>query len=327
MPDFSLRELAEIVGGRLNFGTMPPVDGDGLSMGRIVTDSRQVTPDDVFWALAGSRHNGAHFVDEAFERGATGVVVARRDVEPWAGRWSLRLDDAEWGLWQLAEATRCRFAGQVIAVAGSVGKTDTRQMIDAVVGSRLRGAASTHSDDHHQSVVLNIVAWSEEHEYAVLELDARKRDAARAVARLSAPHIGVITDAGDANVSNFDGEQTHVQSSEELLEAISSDGWAVLNRDDRALCRLADRCRARIVWVGRSAEADLVATDVRNGDERLRFRVDGHEFCVTVWGQHDLTSSLSVIAVGQVMELSMDEIATALAKFQPAPDATMQSTI
>ena len=320
MPDFSLRELAEIVSGRLNFGTMPPVDGDALTLGRVVTDSRQVKPDDVFWALAGSQHDGADFVDEAFARGATGVVVAGRNIEPWAGRWSLRLDDAEWGLWQLAEATRCRFNGQVIAVAGSVGKTTTRQMIDAVVGSRLRGAASTNNDDHRLSAVVNVVSWSEEHDYAVLELGARDRDSASAVTRLSSPNIGVITCAGETHLGKFDAGQALAESNAEFIEALPADGWAVINRDDPALCRLENRCRARIVWVGRAADADLVATEVRNGDGRLRFRVDGHAFCVPVWGRHYLTASLSAIAVGQVMELSMDEIATSLAEFQPAPE-------
>ncbi len=319
MPDFALRELIDIVGGRFNFGTMPPLAGEASPLGRIVTDSRLVKPDDVFWAMAGPQHDGADFVDEAFARGASGVVVAGRNVEPWAGRWSLHVEETQWALWQLAEATRARFDGQVIAVTGSIGKTTARQMIDAVLGSRFQGTSRLHNDNLPLGVPLSILSWDDDQDYAVVELGASHRGEIAALAGLCAPHVGVITCVAEAHLDKFGSQQAIAESKAELLDALREDGWSVLNRDDLWLCRLADRCQAKIIWVGRSADADVVATDVRSGDGQLRFCTEGQEFCVPVWGRHDLTSALTAIAVGRVMQISMDQIAASLAEFQPPP--------
>jgi UDP-N-acetylmuramyl pentapeptide synthase len=80
---------------------MPPRDGVLTAIGQIVTDSRLVKAGDVFWGLKGPMHDGSHFADEALARGASGVVTAGRWMAPWAGGWSLQVDDSEAALLRL----------------------------------------------------------------------------------------------------------------------------------------------------------------------------------------------------------------------------------
>ena len=61
-------------------------------LGRIVIDSRLVRPRDVFWGLRTNTYDGTCYADEAFSRGALGVVTGRR-IEPWAGKFTIRVDD------------------------------------------------------------------------------------------------------------------------------------------------------------------------------------------------------------------------------------------
>ena len=88
-----------------------------------------------FWALRGPRFDGSCFAEDALVRGASGVVT-ERDVEPWAGRWSLRVSDGLQSLWSLARWHRRQFTGNVVGVTGSVGKTTARLMIDTVLQSK-----------------------------------------------------------------------------------------------------------------------------------------------------------------------------------------------
>src|SRR6266496_2165739 len=138
----TLAQLRDITGGRLRLAAMPPREGELAQVGPIVTDSRRVQADTVFWGLQGARFDGACFAEDALVRGAAGVVVAGREVEPWAGRWSLSVDDTLAALWRLAAWHRQQFAGQVVAITGSVGKTTTRLMIDAVLQSKFSGTTS-----------------------------------------------------------------------------------------------------------------------------------------------------------------------------------------
>jgi UDP-N-acetylmuramyl pentapeptide synthase len=110
-------DLAAIVGGELRFGSLPPLAGTAEPIRRIVLDHREVEPGDVFWAITAPRYVGARRAEAAFLRGALGVVVSGRHVEPWAGRFSLRVLDANAALLQLNQVLSDRSTGSMSARA------------------------------------------------------------------------------------------------------------------------------------------------------------------------------------------------------------------
>ena len=167
-------------------------------VGRVVADSREVQQDEVFWGLVGCGSR-AHFAEEAFVRGAAGVVVSGRRVEPWAGRWSLEVDDPQEALWELAAWSRNQFTAPLVAVTGSVGKSTTRQMIDTVLGYRLSGSRPPKIStitSACRSHLLGVERW---HQYAVVELAASGPGEIARLARLARPRFGVITNIGQAH--------------------------------------------------------------------------------------------------------------------------------
>ena len=95
---------------------------------RVVVNSKEVQEGDLFVALKGSRHDGHDFVEEAFQRGAVGVVV-EREVKVPEGRFALVVKDSLEFLRNLARKKREGFKGKVIAIAGSAGKTTTKEMV------------------------------------------------------------------------------------------------------------------------------------------------------------------------------------------------------
>src|SRR6266566_8589249 len=189
----TLGELHELLGGTLRFGAMPPCAGDATVLGPIATDSRTIAADEVFWGLAGPLFDGAHFAEEAFLREASGAVTSGRSVEPWDGRWSLEVGDSLESLWQLAAWSRRQFAAPLVAVTGSVGKTTTRRMIDAVLSSRLSGTTSPKNYNNHIGVPLSLLRLERWHQYAVVELGATASGEIGRLAQLGEPRIGVIT--------------------------------------------------------------------------------------------------------------------------------------
>ena len=164
----TLGDLYQTIGGRLAPASAAS-DAGTAPLGRIQSDSRQIEPGDVFWALRGAHHDGAEFVGEAFHRGAAGAVVAAA-VETPPNRWAIRVEDAQQALTQWAAWKRRQFAGAVVAVTGSVGKTTTRQMIHTVLQGRLAGTASPRNFNNHVGLPLSMTAMEPGHDYAVLEL-------------------------------------------------------------------------------------------------------------------------------------------------------------
>ena len=313
----TLHDLHEVTGGVLKLTANAPCEAKATPLGKVVTDSRQVEPGDVFWALVGKHYNGVRFAPEAFARGASGMV-ASEPIEPSSTGWTLAVPTPLESLWQWARWKRGRFDKTVIGVTGSVGKTTTRQMIHTVLGTRLTGTASPQNYNNHVGVPLSLLQIEPEHDYAVIELGASGEGEIAALAELSAPTIGVITNVGDSHLAGFGGRQGVARAKAELLGALPPDGHAVVG-EDPWLRRLARQCRAPVTCVGRDPECDLVGTDVEAANGRLTFRLAECRFSVPVWGRHHLTSVLAAVAVGRELNFELEEIAAALAGFDSLP--------
>ena len=313
MNGLTLAQLVAATGGRLSgaSGSTP--------LGPAAIDSRELQRGDVFWALCGTRRHGEEFVADAFRRGAAGAVVENPEITAPAGRWLLAVDDVSGALCRLAAWQRSRFGGSVIGVTGSVGKTTTRQMIHAVLGSRWRGTASPRNYNNELGVPLSMLAWDSSDDYAVLEFGASRRGEIAELAGLGQPQIGVITRIGDAHLAEFGSRQAIAEAKAELLAALPADGLAVLNGDDAELLRLRQRSAAKVVLVGRGSHCDVSATNVSSQAGRLRCDVDGVRLNVPVWGRHYLHCALAAYAVGKSYGLGAGEIAEALAEFEPPP--------
>jgi len=98
-----LIDLAELTGGQLHLAAMPPLAGPLARVGRIVLSPATIAAGDVFWQLAA--HPGDS--ETAFFRGAAGVVVARRPIEPWPGCFCLQVEDSFAALRRLINGLEC----------------------------------------------------------------------------------------------------------------------------------------------------------------------------------------------------------------------------
>jgi hypothetical protein len=99
-----LHDLAELTGGELRLAKMPPRDGELALIRQFVLNAEVAREGDVYWCL-GRRDCAAEL---AFFRGALGVVVADRGIEPWPGRFCLLVDDPVVALQRLVDALICR---------------------------------------------------------------------------------------------------------------------------------------------------------------------------------------------------------------------------
>ncbi len=295
--------------GQSASGTVP--------VGRVVIDSRQVEPGDVFWGLTGSHSDGSAFADEAFSRGAAGVVV-NRPVQAPEGCWALIVDDTLRALHDWAGWHRQRFTGAVIGVTGSVGKTTTRQMIQTVLGSKLRGTCSPRNYNNHVGLPLSMLQMEPDHDFVVLEMGASGPGEIAELSALCRPTIGVITHVGDAHLGGFGSRQGIADAKAELLDALPDDGYAVLG-DDPWLMRLRNRSAATTTIVGRGTNCDEIAKEVVLGQGTLSYMVRDVSFEVPVWGRHHLTAAMAAIAVGLRLGCSLEETARALRGFRTLP--------
>ena len=311
MQPISFNELIAATGGT-------PVGVERLEQQilRIETDSRRVQPGDLFWALVGKRTDGHKYLRQAVSAGAVAAVVEEgRSIRVSIPR--IEVDDTLAGLWRFAHWYRQQFEALVIGVTGSVGKTTTRRMIMSVLSARYAGMQSPENYNNEYGLPLTLLQLAPEHEFAVVELGASQVGDIATLSAISQPEVGAITAIGPAHLDGFHSIENISRTKGELLAALPSEGFAILNGDDRQVRSLTELAGCNVLWVGEQEQNDLRATEIKQSNDWLEFRANGTSFRVPVVGRHHLTAALMAIAIGRQLEMSDEEIARGLENFVP----------
>jgi UDP-N-acetylmuramoyl-tripeptide--D-alanyl-D-alanine ligase len=321
----TLREIAEVVGGRLHRAT-----GDEVVTGTVEFDSRKIGPGGLFVAVPGERVDGHDFAGTAVAAGAAGVLAARPVDAPAvivppvseAHRRSVALaGDTDGsgaavlaGLGALARAVVDRLDGlTVVGITGSSGKTSTKDLMAQVLepmGPTVAPPGSFNNELGHPWTVLRA---GESTRYLVLELSARGPGHIAALCRTAPPRIGVVLNVGSAHLGEFGSREDIARTKGELVEALPPGGLAVLNGDDPMVAAMAGRTRARVVMVGRDVRAlDVELDDTARASFRLVTPKGEASVRLGLTGAHHVGNALAVAAVGLELGASVDEIASRL---------------
>ncbi|MDD3763203.1 MAG: UDP-N-acetylmuramoyl-tripeptide--D-alanyl-D-alanine ligase [Nevskiales bacterium] len=289
--------------------------GDDPRCTRVEIDSRRVEPGDLFVALRGDRFDGHGFVAKAKAAGAVAALVERWvDVDlP-----QVRVGDTLLGLQQMAADWRRRFQIPVIAVTGSNGKTTTKQLIAAVAATRGPVLATQGNLNNHIGVPLTLLSLRAQHRTAVVEMGANHLGEIALLARLAAPDVGVVTQAGDAHLDGFGSRDGVARGKGELFAALDG-GVAVINADDRYAPQWREMARrASVLSFGLSSSADVRAVDPQpladaSGTRFVLETPTGHApVQLPLPGNHNVMNALAAAACGVALGLDVDDIARGL---------------
>ncbi len=302
-----LSEIAGAMDGRLR--------GEDVAVRLVVTDSRRAEPGALFFAIRGEHADGHDFVADAFANGAAAAVVSRHDAE--GDGPAIEVNDTVRALLALAADERRAIAANVIGVTGANGKTSTKDLAAAVLGTRFRTHASPASFNNEIGLPLTILGAAGDVEVLVCEMGGRHRGDVALLSDVARPNLVVVTNVGVAHMELFGSWERIVDASAEPLEALGEGGIALLNADDPVVLDYAGRTQARVVTFGTASSADVRADDVALDDDgRATFSLvaagDREPVQLAVPGEHMVSNALAAAACGIALGLSAAECAAAL---------------
>ena len=268
-PAFAADDLRRLTGGRLLRTSGRPIRGAAV-------DSRLVLPGQLFVALPGERTDGHQFLAEAAVAGAAALVVSRpvppAVLDGLGDVTVVAVPDGLVALSALAAGWRSRFDPLVVGVTGSIAKTSTKEAVAAVLGGAYRTLRTEGNQNNEVGLRLTLLRLGPEHGAAVLEMGMYATGDIADLARIARPKIGVVTAVLGVHLSRMGSIAAIERAKGELVEALPSDGVAVLNQDDRRVRRMADRTAARVLSYGFAADSDVGAEDVVSaGLDGMRF--------------------------------------------------------
>ncbi|MEM7556736.1 MAG: UDP-N-acetylmuramoyl-tripeptide--D-alanyl-D-alanine ligase [Cyanobacteria bacterium P01_A01_bin.84] len=265
------------------------------SITSIQTDSRILKSGELFLAFRGDKFDGHTFVRSAIAAGAIAGIV---DNQYEVGELPLlQVEDTLKAYQQIGRWWRDRFNIPVIGVTGSVGKTTTKELISAVLGTKGR-VLKTHANFNNEiGVPKTLLNLGSQHNYAVIEMAMRGRGQIAELTEIANPHIGVITNVGTAHIELLGSEQAIASAKCELLATMSSDSIAILNHDNPLLLKTAAK-----VWRGTKLTFGLEGGDIQGKlIDSKTVEVDKMRFKLPLPGRHNALNYMAALAVAKVL--------------------------
>lgn len=326
MATLRLAEIAAAVHGDLVPGKGPPREGAAGTIGGYSIDSRTLQPGDLFFAIVGPKFDGHRFVADALARGAAAAVVARGATATWKDAPALvRVGDTTRALQDLGAHVRRSRALKVIGITGSAGKTTTKEMTAAVLGTRYRTFRSEGNLNNTYGLPLTLLRMPDDREAAVLEMGMSYCGEIERLTDIADPDVGVILNVLRVHLEHFGSLDKIAGAKGELFRTMRRDAIAVYNADDPPTARLGRAFPGRSVAYGIEAKRATVRAEeiVAEGLGATRFVLrhgnDAAPARIALPGRHNVANALAAAAAGFALGLQAEEIAGGLETVAPAP--------
>jgi UDP-N-acetylmuramoyl-tripeptide--D-alanyl-D-alanine ligase len=263
---------------------------------RVVTDSRTLEPGDVFVALRGENFDGHDFLPEAVARGAGAVVVSQLPAEARLGIPIYQVPDTLVALGELAGFWRRAWGKPIVAIAGSNGKTSTKDLTAAALSARLSVHATTGNLNNRIGLPLTLLGVPPHADIAVAELGTNVPGEIAMLRDIAAPDVAVVTCVAEEHLEGLGDLEGVLRE-----EAAVYDGAALAVAPASQPEVVAEaRARARSVIVAGLEGGDVRASSWEIGSDGIgRITVDEETVSPPVRGAHNLRNTMLALAVAR----------------------------
>lgn len=282
----------------------------------ISIDSRTIKKGDIFLAVKGERYDGHSFVADAFRKGAVGAVVSKKVKESGKKPSIIYVGDTVKALQDIAHFHRRKFEIPIVAIAGSNGKTTTKDMLSQIFSQRMKVLSSEKSFNNEIGVPLTLLRLSSEHQIAVMEIEMNELGGIAALSALSCPTGAIITNTGHTHLKFFNSLDEIAASRGELLESIGEGGTSIVNVDDARKELFFQKAKGKVVTFGIKEQADFQGKITEDSGWATSFILnDAVEIKLSVPGYGNLYNALAAAAAAAVFGMSLEEIKSGIEKF------------
>ncbi|HXV20590.1 MAG TPA: UDP-N-acetylmuramoyl-tripeptide--D-alanyl-D-alanine ligase [Desulfuromonadales bacterium] len=310
--NLDLQKIAQATAGRLT-----PA-GARVAVTGISTDSRSVSPGELFVPLRGEKFDGHDFLTQAVRRGAAACLS--EDVIAGFPVPVIQVANTLQALGDLAAAIRRDFSGPVVAVTGSSGKTTTKEMLAAILSGTAPGLKTEGNFNNLVGLPLTLFRLAPEHRWAVLEMGMSARGEIARLAEIALPEVGIITNVGPAHLETLHGLDGVARAKGELFAALKAGGTAVINADDERVAQLPVANGVRRLHYGFSASAEIRAEEVAVAGAAVSFRLFLPEgdwpVTLAVAGRHNVYNALAAAAAAVALAVPATAIVRGLQTFR-----------
>ena len=288
------------------------------TFGRVWTDTRTIEHGDLFVALIGERFDAHDFLADAVTRGASGLVVSRAEPARGLGVPVFEVRDTLVALGALGRYRRRAWgAGKtVVGVVGTNGKTSTKELIRAVLGSVFQVHATRGNLNNLIGVPLTLLSIPDDADIAVVEIGTNQPGEVPRLRAIVEPDIAVVTSVAEEHLEGL-GDLVGVLRE----EMAAADGVAVA---------VVPSSQPEVVDAARGRARRVVSAGLESGDLQPsswsiepdgcgRLTLDSVDIRLPLRGAHNVRNAMLALAVSRELGVPVTDAARGLAAMSAPP--------
>jgi UDP-N-acetylmuramoyl-tripeptide--D-alanyl-D-alanine ligase len=293
----------------------------------ISTDTRTLKKGHLFFALWGQNFNGNKYAAEAIDKGASYAVI---DDPVYETEKTVLVDDCLIELEGLALYHRKMLKVPVLAISGSNGKTTTKELIAAIMSTKLKVHYTKGNLNNEIGLSLTILSAPEDTEMMILEMGANHLGEIRALCNVARPDYGIITNVGTAHLEGFGSFEGVLKAKTELYEHLRKvNGVAIYDDKNPFLTEKIYKLINRGVPYSNPTGVELSVEALpseMNLAVRVKYQHRTHDIQTGLFGAYNLENVKAAIATGLFLGVEIREIAEAIGKYQPGNNRSQVKT-
>ncbi|MCL2026856.1 MAG: UDP-N-acetylmuramoyl-tripeptide--D-alanyl-D-alanine ligase [Bacteroidales bacterium] len=279
----------------------------------ISTDTRNLIPNSIFFALKGERFNANVFAGSALDGGCALAVVDDPNVA--VDKRFFLVDDVLKALQNLAAHHRKQLKIPVIGITGSNGKTTSKELIHAVLSTQFKTHATQGNYNNHIGVPLTILSTPKDTEILIVEMGANHVGEIAELCNISQPNFGLITSLGMAHLEGFGSFETIVKTKTALFRAVKKNKGLVFVNNQIPELMTHSKQQKRVTFGEK--QADFTGSLVDSG-VFVNLDYQSQIIRTQLIGEYNFNNILAACVIGEYFKISIENIKYGLEYYTPS---------
>lgn len=304
-----LAEIAHAVGAINDYEQWASVNVTSVAF-----DSRHLQPGGLFIPLTGEQ-DGHQFIQSAIDHGAAATLWAQDLAKAPANFPVIQVENSLHALQTLARYYLSKINPRVVAITGSNGKTTTKDMVAALLGTQFNVTKTYANFNNEIGVPMTVLSMEPNTEMLVVEMGMDRPGQLDFLSKLVTPDVAVITMIGEAHIEFFGTRAKIADAKMEITHGLSDDGVFVYDGDEPLLRQRVGDLQQRQTTFGRQTTNELYATAVTDTPTQTSFTTNKWpevRFTIPMIGDYNVNNALAALAVADIYRIRPENAQRAL---------------
>ena len=286
---------------------------EAIEIKGVSTDTRTISPGQLFIPLIGENFNGHRFLKDAIQKGAKASLWNKDEPVEDMDFPLIFVDDTLDGLQQLAKSYREELNVKVIGITGTNGKTSTKDILASLLSTQYKTHKTIGNYNNQIGVPLTILSMDEDTEMAVIEMGMDNFGQIERLTNIARPDAAVITNIGEAHLDDLKTRENIAKAKLEILKGLKPQNLFLYYGDDSMLKREVESVAAEfdVKTFGRENTNEYQPEVIfvnETGDSFYLKKPGSPEFFLPMLGEHQVLNATAAIAIARYFGISYENI-------------------